>query len=154
MTKLSAQGRTSRVELNRQAFDEVDLALADGLFAFAKDIIATAKPPDAAPFGEGLVQGGGALAWVGKKKVDGTTIGGRQIAKPRALRLQDGQVTAIAGFGFPARFVELGTIDTHAKPFLTPALAQRMPDAKPVISAAMQRRLAGRRLAAGERDAR
>lgn len=152
--KLSANGRTSRVELNRAAMAEVDLALADGLFDLAKKIIAAARPPDAPPFGKGLVEGGGALSWVGKKKVDGTTIGGRQIAKPRALRLTEGQVTAIAGFGFPARFVELGTIDTPAEPFFTPAVAEVVPDAQVVVSAGMARRLRGERLAPGMRDRR
>lgn len=143
---------TSRVVLNRQAFGELTLATADGLFALAVEIVEEARPPDAPPFGQGLVQGGGALAWAGKKKVAGTTIGGRQIKKPRALRLQADEATAIAGFGFPARFVELGTIDTPAEPFLTPAVGRVVPHAEVTISNGMARRLSGRRLAPGERD--
>lgn len=137
--------QTSRVVLNRKAFDEITLAIADGLFAVAEEVLSVVHPPDAPPFGQGLVQGGGALAYVGSKKVNGTTIGGRQIKKPRALRLSQGEVAAIVGFGFHARFAELGTIDTHAEPFLTPAVMQVLPNAEVVLSKATQRRLAGQR---------
>lgn len=142
--------RSSRVVLNRAALDKTHLAVADGVFAIAKQIVAvaTSLAPDdprvkvrvttasgrtrfehdpgsePAGVGLGLVQGGGAVVWVGKKKVDGTLIGGKQIKKPRALKLLPGWITAIAGFGFPARFVELGTIDTPAEPFLSPAGAE------------------------------
>lgn len=143
---------TSRVVLNRQAFGELTLASADGLFALAVEIVEEARPPDAPPQGQGLVEGGGALAWAGKKKVAGTTIGGRQIKKPRALRLSPTDATAIAGFGFPARFVELGTVDTQAQPFLTPAVGRVLPHAEVTISKGMARRLRGERLGSGERD--
>ncbi|HEX5013019.1 MAG TPA: hypothetical protein VFV72_02585 [Candidatus Limnocylindrales bacterium] len=143
---------TARVALNRQAFDEITLAAADGLFAFAVQIVEAAHPPDDTPFGKGLVEGGGALAWAGKKKVNGTTIGGKQIKKPRAVRLQANEVTAIAGFGFPARFVELGTVHAHPEPFLTPAVAAVLPDAEVTVSKAMARRLSGSKLGRGERD--
>lgn len=132
---------TSRVAINRQAFDEIQLGAADGLFDLAVRIVEGAHPPDAPPYGQGLVEGGGAVAWIGKKKVAGTTIGGRQIKKPRDLKLSDGEVTAIAGFGFPARFVEIGTVDTPAEPFLTSSVAREVPEVDVVMSAAMKRRL-------------
>lgn len=135
--------RESRLVLNRKAFDWIDLANADGLFAVAQKVIEVAHPPDAPPFARGLVEGGGAVAWLGSKKVATTTIGGRQIAKPRGLKVGTGEVAAIAGFGFPGRFVELGTVDTPAEPFLTPAVNAVAPNAEVLISKATKRRLAG-----------
>lgn len=146
--------RTARVELNRAAFDTLDVAHSDALFAVAVKVIETARPPDAPPYGKGLVQGGGALGFVGKKKVNGTTIGGRQIRKPRSLRLKGDEVAAIAGWGFPGRFVELGTVDTHADPFLTRAVAIVEPQAEVVISDAIAKRLRGERSFAGFRGRR
>jgi len=113
--------RTTRVVLNRRAIEGIHLAAADGAFEVAKAVIDVARPPDAPPYGVGLLQGGGALAWAGRKKVAGTTIGGRQIVKPRAVRLADDVIQAIAGWGFPARFVEFGTVDTRANPFFSRA---------------------------------
>lgn len=160
--------QTSRVVLNRAAFAEIDLAIADGLFAVAQRVLEVVKVPDSpllkelvttssgkvrwehiggtepAGKGQGLVQGGGALAYLGGKKVNGTTIGGKQVKKPRALNTRDGQAVAIVGFGFPARFVELGTVHTHAEPFLTPAvMAVAGSEAEVLISEATKRRLAG-----------
>lgn len=114
--------RTSRVVLNRAAIEGVHLAAADGAFAVARAVIAEARPPDAPPYGKGLVEGGGAIAYAGKRKVDGTTIGGRQIKKPRAVKLDADTVQAIAGFGFPARFVNNGTVHERANPFLNRAM--------------------------------
>lgn len=141
------QKTTHRVVLNRAAIEQAILAEADGLFAVAVKVIEAARPPDAPPYGKGLVEGGGALAFVGRKKVAGTTIGGRQIKKPRQLKLRDGEVTAIAGWGFPARFVELGTLNTHAEPFLTPAALQVVGDAHVIVSEAVKRRLRNERSA-------
>lgn len=135
---------TSRVVLNRAAFAEIDLAIADGLFAVALRVLEVVRVPDAPPYGQGLVQGGGAIAYLGNRKVAGTTIGGKQIKKPRSLNTRDGQAVAIVGFGFPARFVELGTLHNHAEPFLTPAVGQVAgSEADVLISDATKRRLAG-----------
>lgn len=138
--------QTSRVVLNRKAFALIDLAIADGLFAVAERVLEVVRPPDAPPHGQGLVEGGGAVAYLGSKKVNGTTIGGKQIKKPRGLRAGLGEAVIAVGFGFPARLVELGTVDTHAEPFLTPAVMQVVgSDAEVVLSAATKRRLAGLR---------
>lgn len=136
--------QTSRVVINRQAFDEITLAIADGLFAVAERVLEVVHPPDAPPQGQGLVQGGGAVAYVGNKKVNGTTIGGKQIKKPRNLRAQPGEAVAAVGFGFPARFEELGTVDAPANPFLTPAVMQVAGgEAEVILSKETARRLAG-----------
>ena len=112
-----AAKRTTRVVLNRRTIEGIHLAIADGAFEVAKEQIALTRVPDAPPYGRGLLEGGGALAWAGKKKIGGTTIGGRQITKPRAVKLADDVIQAIAGYGFHARFVQFGTVDTKANPF-------------------------------------
>lgn len=128
--------RTStRVVMNRQALSGVTLGLADGMLALAQRIVDTADPPDATPFGEGLVTRGGSAAWVNGRKIGG------QAAKPRGLRLNKPGVTAIAGFGFPGRFQEIGTVHQPARPFLTPSAARVIPDAEVVLSGPMKRRL-------------
>jgi hypothetical protein len=135
--------QTSRVVLNRKAFQEVSLAIADGLFAVAEEVLAVVVVPDAPPYSKGLVEGGGAIAYLGTKKVNGTTIGGGQIKKPRGVKTAGG-ATAIVGFGFPARFVELGTLHSRAHPFFTPAVMQVVgSNAEVIISEAVANRLAG-----------
>jgi hypothetical protein len=132
--------------LNRAALDAITLATADGLFELGQAIINEANVPDAPPYGQGLVEGGGVIAYVkgatgSAKKVATTTVGGKQIRKPRAARLGRG-ATVIFGYGFPGRFVEFGTIDTPAHPFLTPSLLAHVPDAGDYIRAACIRRKA------------
>jgi hypothetical protein len=145
--------QTSRVVLNRKAFAEIDLAIADGLFAVALRVLDVVRVPDAPPYGQGLVQGGGAVAFLGGKKVNGTTIGGKQIKKPYGLKTGSTEAVAAVGFGFPARFVELGTVDTQAEPFLTPAVMGVVgSDADVVLSEAVQRRLRGEREVGGVGD--
>lgn len=137
--------RTSRVELNRAAFEAIYVAQADALGEVAQRVLDVVRVPDAPPYSEGLIEGGGYIAYVGSKKVGGSTIGGRQIRKPRSLRLdsKSSNQTVAVGFGFPARFVELGTVDTPAQPFLTPAVMAVVGDAEVIISDAIRKRLAG-----------
>jgi len=122
-----------RIVLNRAAFDEITLAVADGAFELAKSIVAGADVPDAAPYAVGLVQGGAVLAYVGKKRVGiWSKTGTASVKKPRAAKLSTG-VTVIGGFGFPGRFVESGTVHMAAEPFLTPELMADLPDAEGFI---------------------
>jgi hypothetical protein len=132
---------TARVVLNRAALNELTLGVADGLFELAEKIISAANPPDDTPIGVGLVEAGAAIAFVGRKKVGGTTVLGRQVAKPRSATLGPG-VTVIGGYGFPARFQELGTVHQPARPFLTPALLAELPGAAGYIRSAVSRRAA------------
>lgn len=116
--------RSARVVLNRKAIDGVRLAMADGVFAVGKAVVidADAHSPDATPFGVGLVKRAGTLVYVGDKKVAGWGIDGRQPKKPRVIRLKGTTgIVGIAGFSFPARFQEWGTVDQPARPFFTPA---------------------------------
>jgi hypothetical protein len=139
---------TSRVVLNRAFFDELAVAEADALFDVCERVLEVVRVPDAPPYGKGLQEGGAAIAYVARKKVNGTTIGGKQVKKPRDLKLTSHQldVAAAVGFGFPGRFVELGTLHTPAQPFLTPAVMSVVgAEAEVILSKSISRRLAGMR---------
>lgn len=122
---------STRVVLNRSALDRVDLAVADGLLEVGRTIVEVAHPPDSPlepyPIGQGLVLQGGVLVYADGKKVAGWSQRGLQPKKPRAAVTPRGVITAIAGFGFPGRLVEGGTLDQPARPFLSPALDQTTP---------------------------
>ena len=128
-----------RIVLNRAAFDEITLAVADGAFELAKAVGNGADVPDAAPYAVGLVQGGAAIAFVGSKRVGVWSKTGASVKKPRAARLSKG-ITVIGGYGFPGRFVESGTVHMGPEPFLTPELMATLPDAEGFIKAACVRR--------------
>lgn len=137
---MAARGASGarRIVLNRAAFDAITLAVADGAFELAKAVIEGARVPDAAPYAEGLVQGGAAIAFVGSKRVGVWSKTGASVKKPRAAKLSKG-ITVIGGFGFPGRYQESGTIHQPARPFLTPALMARLPDAEGFIKGACKR---------------
>lgn len=128
-----------RVVTNRAALSEAILAVADGLLAVGEEIVAAAHPPDAAPFGEGLVTRGAAAVWVEGRKVGG------QAEKPRSVKVRQYAIVGVAGFGFPARFQEIGTVHQPARPFLAPAKGQVAPGSLSTIRAAVQRRIGGRK---------
>lgn len=123
------RGVSAKVKLNKAALDEITRFVADGLFEAGKEIItrAAANAPDSPyepfPEGEGLPKQGGVLAYVGNQKVDGWSLRGVQPKKPRSARTgtKEHSVVVLAGFGFPGRFAEGGTLKTPAHPFLTPA---------------------------------
>lgn len=71
----------ARVVINRAAMAEIDLALADGLFELGKAIVTEARVPDAPPYGEGLVERGGVIAYIGRKLV--ASYGGEGVKNPR-----------------------------------------------------------------------
>lgn len=120
--------------LARGAVDGVTLAIADGVNAVVRTIVEVARPPDATPFGEGLVTRGSWLTYVDGKKVDGGGLDGRQPKKPRAFRVRGSVgIQAIAGFGFPAMFQEFGTVNHGAQPFLGPARDTVIPQADSII---------------------
>jgi hypothetical protein len=111
---------SAKVVLNRAALSELHLAWAEGVEEICKTIVEVAEPNDAAPYGEGLVDGGGWLVYAGSKKVGGGSLAGVQPKKPRAAVLIAG-ITGIVGWRFPARFHNNGTVDTPANPFFTSA---------------------------------
>jgi hypothetical protein len=108
--------------------------------------------PDAPPIGLGLIQGGGVLAYVGSKRVGVySKYGATSVKKPRAAKL-DKAVTVIGGYGFPAMFVESGTIHNNPEPFLTPELMAEIPNAGSFVQLACIKRgvISGSRRALGD----
>jgi hypothetical protein len=133
---------SARVVMHRRRLDQVSLAVADGFLALAEAIVRQADPPDATPFGEGLVTRGGWLVYVGGKKAGGGSIDGRQPKTPRRIKVRRHGIVAMAGFGFPGRFQEDGTVHHDAQPFFGPALDQTAPRAteimEPVVRPALK----------------
>lgn len=135
--------RTSRVELNRKALNDIAGAFTDGVFEVGKAIIEAADPPDATPFGQGLVTQGGVLVYVGPKQVHAWSLSGKKPKKPRKVRVkaEAGNIFGIVGFGFPGRFQETGTVNHPAQPFLTPAVSQVGPQAPAILDRVVRPRL-------------
>jgi hypothetical protein len=130
---------SKRVVYNRSVADALLLGVADGLLAVADEIIATAQPdvPDAEPFGRGLVTTGGTVAYLDGKKVGGAAT------KPRSARIPKSGIAAFAGYGFPARFQELGTVNHPPQPFATPAMNRVVVNAEQHIKPKVAARLRG-----------
>lgn len=135
--------QSSRVILNRSKVQEMRLGIADALFGVALKVLDNTHPPDAPPYGKGLIEGGGALAFVDKRKVNGTTIGGKQIKKPRSLRMEPVSIVAVVGYGFPGRLVHNGSIHNRANPFLRRSGLEILPDAKAIAGSRLSRWLRG-----------
>lgn len=137
-----ARRTSTRVVMNRAAMSRVELALADGLGAVGREVLDDADPPDATPYGEGLVTNGGLLVYIGDKKVAGFGLDGKQPRKPRGVRVRGQHETqVIVGFGFPGRFQELGTVHHPAQPFLTPAMQRVVPRAAIIMAGVVQQQL-------------
>lgn len=139
------------MEINRAALDAIDAGLTDGVFDIARAILRVAEQrvPDAPPYGEGLVDRGGAAVWANGRKVAEVTSGpDGKVDKPRGLVLKraGAAIVGVVGFGFPAMFVELGTVNMRAEPFLTPSAIEVIgADAQLILSKDMARRLRGER---------
>lgn len=134
----------ARVILNRQAADKVRLAIGDGTQAVGRAIFDTADAPDAAPFGEGLVEGG-VITFVDGKKTVGWGEDGRQPRKPRTLRTPKDAIVTAVGWAFPARFQEFGTAHHAAQPFAAPARDAVEPRAPGIVRQAAAYRIASLR---------
>ena len=145
--------RKKAVVINREALHSLDLGIAEGLEALARMALAETRPPDAAPFGVGLIEGGGTISYV-----DGKKVGGDADKKPRGMKVRGQGVAVGVGFGFPARFVETGTVRQPARPFLSPAVVDVTGDRGAVegaIRGALAKALVGqsRRIARAQRKA-
>jgi hypothetical protein len=153
VTESTLANRAKRVVLNRAAFDAITIAIADGAFELAKSIIGSVHVPDAPPIGKGLVQHGGVLAFVGKKRVGAWSTGPElPFTRPKASKLTAVGVTVIGGFGKPMKLYETGSIHQPARPVVTPALMSGLPGAEPFIKAACRKHKiigAARKAAAG-----
>lgn len=126
----------ARVALKRNALDEVQLGLADGVGRFLEEVaqIASARAPDQFEDDKGLPDRWGWAVYSGGKKVADGSGDGSVVKPPREMRIsrQDG-LAGFVGFGFPARFLEFGTVKMRAQPFLTPAVESVAPRAPGLI---------------------
>jgi hypothetical protein len=145
--------RRSRVEINRAALGEIQGGLADGCFDVLRAIVrvAESRAPDQTPYGEGLVQHGGAIVWADGRQVHRTTSeDGPPPKKPRQFRVksQPSTVSGVAGFSFPGGLQEGGTVHHPAQPFFTPSAVEVLgAETQVLLSAAMERRFRGERSA-------
>jgi HK97 gp10 family phage protein len=139
-----ARKTSTRVVLNRSRVDRVHLAFATGVYQVAKEILRATDAPDATPWGTGLVTNGGALLYRGRNKLAGVGLDGRQPRPPRAAKVSANPdlIQAIVGYGFPGRFQEFGTVRQPARPFLTPAAQQVIPNAGPIMASVVRPALA------------
>ncbi len=135
----------TRVELNRRELERLTLAEADGLAGLARDIInaAASNAPDATPYGVGLVTGGGLVAYANGVQIGSWAERGTADT-PRELRRTSDGVAIAAGFRFPARFQELGTIHHGSQPFLSPALSRLAPKAASYVADEVRKQRIGR----------
>lgn len=113
-----------RTQVNRAALGAITSGVVDTLEQIGERFKETVHPPDATPYGIGLVTTPDYGVWVRGKKVAGTA------AKPRSVRLRNRGEVLICGEGFPGRFQELGTVKMHAQPHVTPVMLQVIPQAK------------------------
>ena len=129
------------------------MGLADGVFDVAREImyVASARAPSGElPKGRlyHLHEMGGAIAWVDGKRVNESRTGDLRPGKPRQAKVRGRGILAIVGFGFPALFLEFGTVFAKAQAFFTPAVSEVLgADAPILLSKAMERRLGGQRSA-------
>jgi hypothetical protein len=130
--------KPAKFVLNFQALTEVQQAVAMGVLEFGKAIAADAASHVAVsedPRYGHIKSSWGVAAYAFGKKVGNASADDSATAKPRALRTGKETILGIVGFDFPARFHEVGTSDTPARPFLAPA-AQRVSGSAPEIIAA------------------
>lgn len=132
-----ARKPNARVELNRSKLNEVQLGIAQGLHELAVSIAQDASSQVTVSTDDWHIRDHwGAATYVDGKKVLDTSSDGSATAKPREFRAPKG-LSAIAGFDFPARFLEVGTSDTAAQPFLSPASTRGAERAGPIIRDAL-----------------
>lgn len=131
-----ARKQNVRTVLNRNALAAFSAGIADGMEALGEAFKEAVRPPDATPFGKGLVTTPDFGVWSDGKKVAG---GG---TKPRSVRVRQFGAVLIAGEGFPGRFQELGTVNHPPQPHVTPAMLAILPDAAGYIKPAVRKQLA------------
>lgn len=159
---------SARTVINYKALTAIQAGFVDGFAAMGKAIIERTRPPDAPPIGQGLVQEGAWGVWAGGKKVaqsdptpvqtiEETVTGGSfghavkvhkarkiggAVTKPRQVKLPRSGIVLVAGYDFPARFNEFGTIHQPARPFFTPSIMAEIPSTSDYIRKPVRERLA------------
>lgn len=125
-----------RTVMNRAALSAFAAGIADGMEALGQAFVAAVEPPDAQPYGKGLVTTPDFGVWSNGKKVAG---GG---TKPRTVKVRQHGAILVAGEGFPGRLQEFGTVNHGPQPHVTPAMLQVLPDAEAYIKPKVRERLA------------
>jgi hypothetical protein len=128
----------ARIVLNRAKVEEMTLRVADGLFQAGQEAIHAARPP-MGPGPAHLYPRGGIIGFVGGKRFAVYARAGMvgSVKKPRAAKASQSTIVIVGGFGFPARFVEWGTVHNNpAKPFLTPVFMTVRGRAEALVRAA------------------
>ena len=141
--------RKPAVVLNREALAELDRGFVAGMEGVADRVLDRVVVPDAAPYGEGLIERGGWISYSDGKKVGESTSG---VRKPRDMRVRGRGIAVGVGFTFPGRLVETGTVNYPPRPWFAPVVMEVVGDRGAVegaIRAALGRALAakGRKLA-------
>lgn len=121
---------SSKTVLNRKSLTLLRGAFVDGMEQIGIDLIARTEPLDDPTTQEKIIGDWG--IWVDGKKVAGTAT------KPRRENVKSG-ITLLAGFPFPMRFGEMGTIDQPSRPRFSPTLSEVIPDAHRYIRQPVQR---------------
>jgi hypothetical protein len=122
---------SSRTVINRKALTTIRAAFVDGMEQVGKDLIGLTDPLDDPTTKHRIVGDWG--VWVDGRKVAGTAT------KPRAASVKSG-ITLLAGFPFPMRFGELGTIRQPARPRFSPTLHQVIPGTGRYMKVAVNRK--------------
>lgn len=126
---------SSRTVLNRKALNAIAAGFADGMEDIGQAFVEVIDPPDATPYGEGLVTTPDWGVWGGGKKIAGTAT------KPRGATVKQG-LTLVAGEGFPGRFQEFGTVNHRAQPHFVKAMDQVIEGASRYLAPKVKARLA------------
>jgi HK97 gp10 family phage protein len=123
------------VRINREALTELGLGIADGLLAIGARSIELAGPnvPDAPPEGKGLIKTGSYDVYIKKKQVGGTAT---------ISRKDKSGIVLYSGYGFPARFNEVGTVHQPARPFFAPAFLQASREIQALVEPHVAARMA------------
>jgi hypothetical protein len=122
------------VVANRKALDAIRQGYVDGLEEIGKVLIEQTEPLDDPATPEKIVGDWG--VWADGRKVAGTA------AKPRAADTKKG-LTLLAGFPFPMRFDEIGTIHQPPRPRFSPTLSVVIPGSGRYVSIAVRKATAG-----------
>lgn len=109
-----------RVELNRRELRRMGKVHERGTEGFCRAVLATARVPDAPPYGQGLIETGDYVVRRGRDRVAGSGDDEGRLSGGRG-------VNAAVGWGFPAHFLEFGTIKMRPHPFITPAALEVEP---------------------------
>lgn len=123
-----------RVVNNRKALTAIRSGLVDAMEELGKTLIERTEPLDDPATPEKIVGDWG--VWADGRKVAGTA------QKPRAASVKTG-ITLLAGFPFPMRFGEIGTIHEPPRARFSPVIAEVIPGADRYFSIGVRKATAG-----------